>query len=271
MQRNARRHIRVPAFTLVELLVVISVIILLMGMVLPVLMSSTARAREVKCLSNLKQLGIAVGAYATSNDGFLPSPAHVNKEDLDLNDISYYDGDRDWAEAEKRFFYRSHTWRGKIFYYLGGVESKDEMKGYEVYKCPSVRAWRGINVHGGMKSMYGINAYLGMWTNPERLFENEAATIKQFKVNHFDDIVQPTGTFLLGENNDFHWVVKPKFPRNDADLLAGKLSNGQVVYRHNQRQRSSWLYCDGHTEPLPDAKVHDRNCYFWLDVKDEDE
>ena len=58
------------AFTLVELLVVISVIALLMGLLIPALAAARSQARSVICKTNLHQLLIANIGYATENDGF---------------------------------------------------------------------------------------------------------------------------------------------------------------------------------------------------------
>ncbi len=60
----------IKAFTLVELLVVISVISLLMGLLMPALSAARSQARSVVCKANLHQLLIANIGYSTENDGF---------------------------------------------------------------------------------------------------------------------------------------------------------------------------------------------------------
>jgi len=60
------------AFTLIELLVVISIIALLIAILLPALGAARSTARNVACLSNLKQMGLASTNYAVDHDGLLP-------------------------------------------------------------------------------------------------------------------------------------------------------------------------------------------------------
>jgi prepilin-type N-terminal cleavage/methylation domain-containing protein/prepilin-type processing-associated H-X9-DG protein len=69
MQRPVRR-----GFTLIELLVVIAIIAILAAILFPVFAKARQRAQQTACLSNLKQIALAVRQYNDDNNGrFLPA------------------------------------------------------------------------------------------------------------------------------------------------------------------------------------------------------
>ncbi len=66
------RHIR-HGFTLVELLVVVSIIAMLLAILLPAMSKAREAARKTLCGTHLKQLGIAYAMYASENRELLPA------------------------------------------------------------------------------------------------------------------------------------------------------------------------------------------------------
>lgn len=63
-------------FTLIELLVSITIVGVLSALALPVLRNGLNGAKQAKCSSNLRQIGLALLAHASDNDGRLPKTSH---------------------------------------------------------------------------------------------------------------------------------------------------------------------------------------------------
>jgi len=112
---TARRR---RAFTIVEMLVAISVIAILTGLLIPAVGAVRARARSSESLSNLRQLAIGALTYANISNEWLP-PA-----------ILHFDDDSGVIARSWDFEQRGNEWRpGAIWHFIGDGR---------VLQCPDV-------------------------------------------------------------------------------------------------------------------------------------
>jgi prepilin-type N-terminal cleavage/methylation domain-containing protein len=147
---HSTSHIRHPTsgFTLVELLLTISILALLVGLLLPALSSARAAARTASCLSNQRQMAIAWTAYANDHKG-MAMPLEVDASDS----LVYWFGAVSLANSTV-----DHE-RGFLSPYLAS-----DLRERSVFECPSqpwgtYRAQPIAVATPRPTSTYGYNGY----------------------------------------------------------------------------------------------------------------
>jgi prepilin-type N-terminal cleavage/methylation domain-containing protein/prepilin-type processing-associated H-X9-DG protein len=85
---------RRSGFTLIELLVVIAIIAVLIALLLPAVQSAREAARRVQCVNNLKQIGLSLHNYESSNSCFPPG---VESTDFTVSPARTAFVDGDWS------------------------------------------------------------------------------------------------------------------------------------------------------------------------------
>ena len=76
VKANAHRNSHQKAFTLIELMVVVTIIAVLAALIVPALQNAQAKAMTMKCLSKAKAIATSVRAYASSWGGWTHPDAH---------------------------------------------------------------------------------------------------------------------------------------------------------------------------------------------------
>src|SRR5437879_6040384 len=78
---------RRAGFTLIELLVVIAIIAILAAILFPVFAMAREKARQTSCLSNARQMGTALMAYAQDYDENIPGTGYAYPAGGSVNDL----------------------------------------------------------------------------------------------------------------------------------------------------------------------------------------
>jgi len=111
---------RRKGFTLIELLVVIAIIAILAAILFPVFARAREKARQTACLSNVKQMALAVKMYTSDNDGVFP---FCEIETNDPNLVNFYE-----EQTGKRVHPTRNLWPDEIMPYVNNSA---------VFVCPS--------------------------------------------------------------------------------------------------------------------------------------
>ena len=214
-----RRRTRSPAFTLVELLVVMAIIAIVAALLLPALNRSKASAQRVQCASSLHQFGLAAQMYLDDNAGnffrYLIGPTNGGQ--------TYWFG---WlqngAEGQRAF----DITQGALYSYIQG-------RGIEI--CPSLNyASPQFKLKAtGAADGYGYNLTLSP-------LQNQPVNISK--------IISTAGITLLADAAQVNTFLAPASPSNpmleEFFYVSTNLDEATAHFRH--ASTANVLFCDSH-------------------------
>ncbi len=271
-------------FTLVELLVVIAIIALLMSILMPALRRVKMQAEEVKCKSNLRQVGIIIFMYLQDEDFKMPDcyekyPTH---DDRKSNKHLWWD---DRVPGKVRLTFDTDHRDGSYW----GTAYNAYVKDIDIFGCPSMRQFAEMLANdllpgyvGGKEAIqtaaYGLNAYT------DRL--NANAIRNQAEVVICTDHVEPRNEqadqpkhgdmFCIGNTSDV-WNLSHYRPGSST---SARQEHYRGIFRHNIRKsgeyetggRASVLWLDGQVSSIDETTGENiPNRYYdprgdWLDI-----
>ncbi len=237
---------RRAAFTLIELIMVVSIIAVLIALLLPAVQSSREQARRGQCTNNLLQLGLALANYASAHN-VLP-PGVVNDKGPILNLPKGYHVS--WAVQILPFIEQNNVYRRFDFRY-GVYHPSNATAGGAIiatFLCPSNTRSAGIQYAG---CHHDVDAPIDA-NNRGVLYLNSRVA--------YDDITDgPAYTILLGETESggpsLGWASGTRATLrntghrlNEPDYLFRALGNGpfqSASQASSQQQEMEHLVDDG--------------------------
>ena len=228
----SRVRVKHRCFTLIELLVVIAIIAILAAILLPALNSARERGRSAGCTNNIRQMHMAVAAYAEDNEGFAP-----------CNDTTKY-------SLFNYLFTDERVGNGSMFHYLKDSGLYDGEYPVISY-CPSggrydyengvegSTAGQIVGSTGVTNFGYSINPYISQ-------YGINGKDYKYFqKFDHGDNLSKRASLVEIGKNHP------TLYTQNQTSSLGANSSvTGfrYLTFRHNKR--SNVAFSDGHTEAI---------------------
>jgi prepilin-type processing-associated H-X9-DG protein/prepilin-type N-terminal cleavage/methylation domain-containing protein len=257
-QSTARRPRRPAAFTLVELLVVIGIIALLISILLPAMGKAKEQGNTIKCMSNMRQIGLAAGAYTNNHKGYLV-PADIQDQKFPVS-LSYQDVAESWATilvADKYVTYPQDIasttvppGTDTVFRCPSGLlelsavtafsttlpASRQDAQGAMSQVATSTRLVPDMNVY----TWYGINATNGSIPTPYSrcVIDTSGKVTGLRKANQ---IRHPT---------DYVFLFDGIYGFNYCSTNANRINA-----RHGGRRYTNCLFVDGHAETVKTSTI----------------
>jgi len=209
-----RKLSRDQGFTLIELLVVIAIISILAAILFPVFARARESARRASCLSNLKQIGLAIMQYTQDYDERYPylSSGHAG--------IVYK-----WP---------LHNYTGTIFWY---PQIQPYVKSIQVFNCPSAAS--NLMWEGGYDRGSGAWGNISYGANP--LFFRNLALGASVSLAEVD---KPSQTATITDAN--HYSAYPYF--DDGASPAWQGATGTRIQLDRHFDGANIAFADGHVK-----------------------
>jgi len=209
LRASIRRPEGRAGFTLIELLVVIAIIAILAAMLLPALSRAKGTARSVQCLSQMRQLGLAVNLYADENEDTFPRSQHS----------AFAHGELPWERSlAPQLGFTTATWTNL----LTGV-----------YRCAADRRATPLS--------YGLNVYFEL--GPDDDYEGKPQTWRRMTA-----VPNPSATILFAETASGADHIMPNFwatPSDAADVDSRRhqgRANYTFVDGHGEARKFETIY-----------------------------
>jgi prepilin-type N-terminal cleavage/methylation domain-containing protein/prepilin-type processing-associated H-X9-DG protein len=225
------------AFTLIELLVVISIIAILAGLLFPVFARAREKGRQASCMSNLRQLTMAMLMYCEDYDGgFVPAMSPDN--------LMRWHGGR--LSEDDAFDPKL----GPLWSYYGN----DQLQ-----VCPSFEADIGSQGFEEGTGGYGYNEqYVGGSPLP---WPAMCIPAKESWLQNPSDTILLTDSAFIDENGN---LIEYSFTEAPYYQAWGTLADPTTHFRHTGL--ANVAFCDGHTRAMPMATTQASG--YWLSEED---
>jgi prepilin-type processing-associated H-X9-DG protein len=135
MTHGSTRRSRWPAFTIIELLLVVAIIAVLIALILPAVQSSRETSRRAQCSRNLMQIGVALANYASTHK-VLPPGVVNDKGPISNVPAGYHYG---WAVQILPYLEQTPIYREFDFSQSVYAPRNDTARGHRIqsFLCPS--------------------------------------------------------------------------------------------------------------------------------------